>query len=77
MIEIYSTKDCHKCKLAKEWFNENNMPFIEYNLTEDKEKLNEMLEITGQRSVPVIKKDNNIFIGFDEIIKNKIYESKN
>lgn len=71
-VEIYSTKTCHYCDLAKEWFNNNNINYINYDVTVDAEKRKEMIEITGQMGVPVIKVENDIVIGFDRETLSKI-----
>lgn len=65
-IEIYSTPVCHFCHMAKEWLNSKNIPFTDYNVAEDAEKRKEMIEITGQMAVPVIKVGDDIMIGFDQ-----------
>ncbi len=65
-IEIYSTASCHFCHMAKEWLNEKQIPFIDYNVGEDKDKRKEMVEMTGQLGVPVIKIGDEVMIGFNE-----------
>lgn len=65
-VEIYSTVTCHFCNLAKEWFEENNINYINYDVTVDAPKRKEMVEITGQMGVPVIKIENDVIIGFDK-----------
>ena len=64
-VEIYSTPACHFCQLAKEWFKEKKIDFVEYNVAADIEKRKEMMEITGQLGVPVIKINEDILIGFN------------
>lgn len=70
-VEIYSTPTCHFCDLAKRYFADNNVEFVNYNVAEDQAKRAEMVEITGQLGVPVIKIENDIVIGFN---KEKIAE---
>ena len=65
-IEIYSTPTCHFCHLAKDYFNANNITYTEYNVATDTQKRDEMIEITGQRGVPVIVVDGDIMVGFNE-----------
>lgn len=65
-IEIYSTPTCTFCQLAKQFFNENNVEYTEYNVATDLEKRQEMVEKSGQMGVPVINIDNEIIVGFDE-----------
>jgi glutaredoxin-like YruB-family protein len=65
-VEIYSTPTCTFCHYAKDFFNENNVAFTEYNVGTDLEKRQEMVEKSGQMGVPVIAVDGVITVGFDE-----------
>lgn len=65
-VTIYSTPTCHFCHMAKEYFAANNVEFTEHDVAADIEKRKEMVDLTGQMGVPVIKIENDIIIGFDE-----------
>ena len=65
-VTIYSTPSCHFCHAAKEFFNENKVAYTEHDVASDLEKRTEMIEMTGQMGVPVIKIDDDIIVGFDE-----------
>ena len=65
-IEIYSTATCHFCHMAKEWLTEKGISFTDYNVGENPEKRKEMIEMTGQLGVPVIKIGDEIMVGFDQ-----------
>ncbi len=65
-VVIYSTPTCHFCQLAKAFFDENNIEYTDYNVAEDYEKAQEMVQRSGQMGVPVIFIDNEMTIGFDE-----------
>ncbi len=65
-VTIYSTPVCHFCHAAKDFFNENNVTFTDYDVASDTEKRQEMIDMTGQMGVPVIKIGEDIVIGFDE-----------
>lgn len=52
--------------MAKELFGEHGIEYTEYNVAQDAEKRNELIERTGQMGVPVITIDNEVVIGFDE-----------
>lgn len=66
LVEIYSTPTCHFCHLAKEWFDQKGIKYIEHDVASDVNKRQEMVEITGQRGVPVIKIVNDVIIGFNQ-----------
>ena len=71
-VTIYSTPTCHFCQMAKEFFKDNNVEYTDYNVAEDAEKRQEMVEKSGQMGVPVISIDDQIIVGFDE---NKLKEA--
>ena len=70
-VTIYSTPVCHFCQAAKEYFTANDITFTEFDVASDQEKRKEMIEITGQMGVPVIRIDDDVVVGFDE---NKVKE---
>ena len=65
-VKIYSTPTCHFCHMAKDYFQENNIQYTEFNVAEDTEKRAEMMEKTGQMGVPVIEIGGEVVIGFNE-----------
>ena len=73
-VEIYSTPTCHFCHLAKEWLSEKNIPYVDYNVGEDMARRKEMVEITGQLGVPVIKIGEDVMVGFNQEQMAKLLE---
>lgn len=65
-VTIYSTPTCHFCHAAKEYFDENKIEYTDFDVASDTEKRQEMIEMTGQMGVPVIRIDDDVVIGFDE-----------
>ncbi len=65
-VTIYSTPSCHFCHAAKEFFTENNVSFQDFDVASDLEKRKEMIEMTGQMGVPVIKIGDDVVVGFDQ-----------
>lgn len=65
-VTIYSTPVCHFCHAAKDFFNEKGVKFTEHDVAADLEKRKEMVDLTNQMGVPVIRVDDDIIIGFDE-----------
>jgi glutaredoxin-like YruB-family protein len=66
VVAIYSTPTCHFCQLTKEFFAENNVEYINHDVSKDIEKRQEMFSITNQMGVPVIVIGNDVVIGFDK-----------
>ena len=70
-IKIYSTPTCVYCKMAKEFFKENNIEYTDVDVAADLKEREEMVQKSGQMGVPVIDIDGEITIGFN---KEKIIE---
>lgn len=70
-IKVYSLLACPHCKALKEFLKDNSVEFEDFNVDEDEEKAQEMIDKTGQYGVPVIDVDGKIIVGFD---KGKIDE---
>jgi glutaredoxin-like YruB-family protein len=65
-VSIYTTPTCQYCKMAKDFFAENNIEVTENDVSTDEAKRNEMVEKSGQMGVPVIDIEGEIVVGFDE-----------
>ena len=65
-VTIYSTPACHFCHQAKEYFTENKIAFTDFDVASDGEKRKEMVDMTKQLGVPVIRIDDSIVIGFNK-----------
>ena len=57
--------------MAKDFFKEKNVAYIEFDVASNLEKRKEMLERSGQMGVPVIFIGEEMIIGFE---KPKIVE---
>lgn len=65
-VKVYSTATCPYCKMAKDFLAQNNVPFEAVDVGQDKAAAKEMVEKSGQMSVPVIDIDGKIIVGFDK-----------
>jgi glutaredoxin len=52
--------------MAKEFLSQKGYPFTEFDVTRDRASLDEMVKISGARSVPVIAACNEVMVGFDK-----------
>ncbi len=71
-VVIYSTPTCPWCKRAKEYFSQKDIPYLEYNVAENKDAAKEMIQKSGQMSVPVIIIDDEIVVGFNQTLLDKL-----
>ena len=70
-VIIYSTPTCPYCLQVKNYFESKNIDYTDIDVSSDQKSAEEMVDLSGQMGVPVIKIDDKIIIGFD---KNKIDE---
>ena len=71
-IVIYSTPTCPYCKRAKDYLSQKGIPYVDRNVAQDRDAAKEMIEKSGQMSVPVIIVDNEIVVGFDQALLDKL-----
>lgn len=65
-VIIYSTPSCSYCRMAKDFFEENNVEYEDFDVSTDMEKQKEMIEKSGQMGVPVIVINGELVVGFDQ-----------
>ena len=62
-LVIYVKPDCPYCQQARDHYNEQGIPFVEYDAQNDLDRQKEMLAFTGgDRTVPAIVQDGE-YIG--------------
>jgi glutaredoxin len=52
--------------MAKEFLSQKGYKFTEYDVTKDRAALDEMVKLSGARSVPVIAACNEVMVGFEK-----------
>ena len=65
-IKVYSTPTCPWCRKAKEYLESKGVNYENYNVAEERDKLQEMVDLSGQRGVPVLKIGDEIIVGFNQ-----------
>ena len=71
-VVIYSTPTCPYCKRAKDYLSRKGIRYTDIDVAQDKEKAKEMTQKSGQMSVPVIIIDNEIVVGFNQVLLDKL-----
>jgi alkyl hydroperoxide reductase subunit F len=64
-VTVYSTKACPHCVNLKAFLDKYSIPYKNIDVGTDAGAAQEMIKLTGQRSVPVTVLDGNIVIGYD------------
>lgn len=65
-VKIYTTSTCAYCKAAKEYFKEKGVEYEEVDLGANPDKVQELIQISGQMGVPVITVDGKVIVGFNK-----------
>jgi len=71
-VVVYSTPTCPYCKRAKDYLSRKEIPYVDYNVAQDREKAKEMIQKSGQMAVPVITIDNEVVVGFNQTLLDKL-----
>jgi glutaredoxin-like YruB-family protein len=71
-VVIYSTPTCPYCKRAKDYLSQKGISYTDINVAQDKEKAKEMIDKSGQMGVPVIIIDDEIMVGFNQVLLDKL-----
>lgn len=65
-VIVYGTVSCVYCRMVKDFFKDNKIEYTEKDIYQDENAKNEMVKMTGQAGVPVIKIGEDVVIGFDK-----------
>jgi len=63
-VKIYTKEGCPYCANAIKLLKERGVDFEEINLTREKDRIGEIISLTGGRKVPVLVEDGNVEVGF-------------
>lgn len=64
-VTIYSADWCAFCHATMDYLKKLGVKFIEKNVEENREYMEEAVKKSGQTGIPVIDIDGQIIIGFD------------
>lgn len=64
-VTVYSTQNCPYCRMAKAFLDKYGVPYESIDVGADAAQAQKMIEISGQRGVPVIVVDKEVIVGFD------------
>ena len=65
-VKVYSTPTCPYCIRTKQFLKENNIEFEDIDVSTNQQAAEEMVDKSGQMSVPVLDIDGEIITGFDQ-----------
>ena len=71
-IVLYKTATCPWCHKTEEFLQKHKIKFKAIDVGKDEKALNRMVQISGQRGVPVIEIDKTVIVGYDESALKKV-----
>jgi alkyl hydroperoxide reductase subunit F len=74
-VTVYSTQYCQYCRMAKAFLDKQKIPYESIDVGEDRAAAEKMIELSGQRGVPVIVVDDEVIVGFDSQRLNVLFGS--
>ncbi|MDT8357563.1 MAG: FAD-dependent oxidoreductase [Methanomicrobiaceae archaeon] len=73
-VKVYTTKGCQYCRLTKAFLQNHGVEYTEIDVGTDRDKAEEMVELTGQLGVPVTVVGEEVIIGFDLARLKQLFE---
>lgn len=64
-VRVYTTSGCPYCRMTKAFLDRIGIPYEEVDVGSDHDAAREMIELTGQRGVPVTVSGDEVIVGFD------------
>ncbi len=71
-VTVYGTPTCPFCTRAKQYLEDKSVEFESIDVAADQDKVQELVDKSGQMGVPVLDIEGAIIVGFD---KEKIDEA--
>jgi glutaredoxin 3 len=69
-IEVYTINNCGFCEAAKSLLANRNLPFSEFNITDDNKGRIDLVERTHHRTMPQIFIEGQFIGGYTELKKH-------
>lgn len=64
-VRVYTTENCPYCRMVQAFLRKHDVAFELVDVGKDREAAREMIELSGQRGVPVTVVGDDVVVGFD------------
>lgn len=64
-ITVYTSPSCHWCRVAKRYLAEKGLTYREIDVSSSQKGRQDMVRMTGQSGVPVIRVGEHAMVGWD------------
>ena len=71
MVKVYSTSWCTECIQVKKYLDFKGVEYSEINVADKQEEREEVIKVSGQKTVPVIEIDGDVIVGFNRALIDK------
>lgn len=71
MVKVYSTSWCPECVQLKKYLDFKGIEYLEINVADKQEEREEVIRVSGQKTVPVIEIDGDVIVGFNRPLIDK------
>ena len=75
-ITVFTTPSCHWCRVAKRYLEERGLTYREVDVIKDGRGRQEMVRMTGQSGVPVIRVGEHAMTGWDKAEFERLLSGK-
>ncbi len=75
-VSVYTTPTCGFCRQVKAYLHQQGVPFTEYDVSQDPQKASEMVQLSGQRGVPVVLIDGQVVVGFNRPLIDQLLDRR-
>ena len=72
-VTVYSTQNCPYCRMAKAFLDKHSVPYESIDVGADTGAAKKMIDLSGQRGVPVMMVDDELIVGFDSVRLNELF----
>ena len=66
MVKVYSVAWCAPCNKLKKYLDQKGIQYEVVTVADEKEAREEVLKVSGQRSVPVLTVNDKVIVGFEK-----------
>ena len=64
-VKIFTSPTCPWCKKAKDYLSNAGIEFKEVDVTKDASAVDELVKVSGVRSIPVTTCGTDVLVGYD------------
>jgi glutaredoxin-like YruB-family protein len=71
-VVVYTTPTCGYCHQLKAYLGQKGVRFTEYDVSRDRQRAMEMVQLSGQQGVPVTSIDGQVVVGFNRPVIDQL-----